>query len=152
MISFVGRFVFLLCSYCIIKLLLDHFFQFLLCIAYLKFLIFNAMQTKYNVKMSKLSIENQELEISNAKKELKKVIQQEFYNAIAAEQKYKAADETYHAAQLAYQFSSESYDAGKSTLLELNESKNRLFKSESEMLQAKYEYLYRLQVLEFYNQ
>ena len=114
--------------------------------------IFNAMQTKYNVKMSKLSIENQELAISNSKKELKKVIQQEFYNAIAAEQKYKAADETYHAAQLAYQFSSESYDAGKATLLELNESKNRLFKSESEMLQAKYEYLYRLQVLEFYNQ
>ena len=114
--------------------------------------IFNAMQTKYKVEMSKLSIDNQELAISQAKKELRKTIQQEFYNAVAAEQKYKAADETYHAAQLAYQFSSESYDAGKATLLELNESKNRLFKSESEMLQAKYEYMYRLKVLEFYNQ
>ena len=102
--------------------------------------------------MSKLSIDDQELAISKAKKELRKTIQQEFYNAVAAEQKYKAADETYHAAQLAYQFSNESYDAGKATLLELNESKNRLFKSESEMLQAKYEYMYRLKVLEFYNQ
>ena len=114
--------------------------------------IFNAMQTKYRVEMTKLSIENQELAISNAKKDLKKDIQQAFYNAVAAEQKYKAAEETYNAAEIAYRFSNESYGAGRATLLELNESKNRLFKSESEMLQAKYEYIYRVKVLDFYNQ
>lgn len=114
--------------------------------------IFNAMQTKYRVEQTKLSIENQELAINNAQKELKKDIQQAFYNAVAAEQKYKAAEETFQSAEVAYRFSNESYDAGKATLLELNESKNRLFKSESEMLQAKYEYLYRIKVLNYYNQ
>ena len=114
--------------------------------------IFNAMQTKYNVEMSKLSIQNQELAINTAQKELKKDIQQAFYNAVAAEQKYKAAEETYNAAAVAYRLSNESFAAGKTTLLELNESKNRLFKSESEMLQAKYEYLYRVEVLKYYNQ
>ncbi len=114
--------------------------------------IFNAMQTKYNVNISKLSIENQEIAINTAKKELRKEIQQAFYNAVASEQKYKAAEETYNAAEIAYRYSSESYDAGKANLLELNESKNRLFKSESEMLQAKYEYIYRVKVLDFYNQ
>ncbi len=114
--------------------------------------VFNAMQTKYRVEQTKLSIQNQELAISNTKKELKKEIQQAYYNALAAEQKYKAADETYQSADIAYQYSSESFDAGRTTLLELNESKNRLFKSESEMLQAKYEYLYRVEVLNFYNQ
>ena len=114
--------------------------------------IFNAMQTKYRVEITKLSIENQELAISNTQKELKKDIQQAFYNAVAAEQKFKAAEETYNAAEIAYRFSNESYGAGRATLLELNESKNRLFKSESEMLQAKYEYIYRVKVLDFYNQ
>ena len=114
--------------------------------------IFNAMQTKYRVEQTKLSIDNQELAISSAKKELKKEIQQAYYNAIAAEQKFIAANETYNAAEIAYRFSNESYDAGRATLLELNESKNRLFKSESEMLQAKYEYFYRVEVLKFYNQ
>ena len=114
--------------------------------------IFNAMQTKYRVEQTKLSIENQELAIQNTQKNLKKEIQQAFYNALAAEQKYKAADETYQSAEVAYRYSNESFDAGKTTLLELNESKNRLFKSESEMLQAKYEYLYRVEVLKFYNQ
>ena len=114
--------------------------------------IFNAFQTKYNVKISQLSIKNQELAISNSAKELKKEIQQAYYSAVAAEQKYKAAEETFLSSQVAYRFSNESFNAGKATLLELNESKNRLFKSESEMLQAKYEYLYRVKVLEFYNQ
>ena len=114
--------------------------------------IFNAMQTKYKVEMTKLSIENQELAISNTQKDLKKDIQQAFYNAVAAEQKFKAAEETYNAAEIAYRFSNESYSAGRATLLELNESKNRLFKSASEMLQAKYEYIYRVKVLDFYNQ
>lgn len=114
--------------------------------------IFNAMQTKYRVEASKLSIQNQELAINTLQKELKKEIQQAFYNALAAEQKYNAAEETCQAAEIAYRYSNESFEAGRTTLLELNESKNRLFKSESEMLQAKYDYLYRLKVLEFYNQ
>ena len=114
--------------------------------------IFNAMQTKYRVEMTKLSIQNQELAINTAKKELKKEIQQAYYNALAAEQKYQAAEETFQSAQVAYRYTTASFDAGRATLLELNESKNRLFKSESEMLQAKYEYLYRIKVLKFYNQ
>ena len=114
--------------------------------------IFNAMQTKYRVEQTKLSIENQELAINTAKKELKKEIQQAYYNALAAEQKFNAAEETYQSAEIAYRYSNESFAAGRATLLELNESKNRLFKSESEMLQAKYEYLYRVEVLKFYNQ
>lgn len=114
--------------------------------------IFNAMQTKYRVAQTKLSIENQELAINTAKKQLKKEIQQAYYSALAAEQQYNAAEETFQSAQVAYDYSKESFNAGRATLLELNESKNRLFKSESEMLQAKYEYLYRLEVLNFYNQ
>lgn len=113
--------------------------------------IFNRMQTKYQVKISELSIKNQELAINVAQKELKKQIQQAFYNALAAEQKYNAAKDTYQAAEIAFRFTNESYEAGKATLLELNESKNRLFKSESEMLQAKYEYLYREKIMKFYN-
>lgn len=114
--------------------------------------IFNRMQTKYNVETAKISIKNQELTIDNEELKLKKEIQQAYYNALAAEQKYDASRESYNAAEIAYRFSNESYTAGKATLLELNESKNRLFKSESEMLQAKYEYLYRVKVLEKYNE
>ncbi|MGN0033484.1 MAG: TolC family protein [Candidatus Limimorpha sp.] len=113
--------------------------------------VFNGFKTKTQVKISELSIKNQEYAIDKAEKSLKKEIQQAFYNAVAAEQKYLASKESFEAAGIAYKYSSESFQAGKTTLFELNESKNRLFKSESEMMQAKYDYLYRIKILELYN-
>ena len=113
--------------------------------------IFNGMQTKYRVKMTELGIDNQQLNIENTSKKLKKEIQQAYYNAVAAKQKYVAAENSLTSSQLAYEYSQAGYEAGKSTLMELNESKNRLYKAESSMLQAKYEYLYRCKVMDFYN-
>lgn len=113
--------------------------------------IFNGMQTKYRVKMTELSIDNQQLNIENTGKKLKKEIQQAYYNAVAAKQKFVAADNSLKSSQLAYEYTQTGYEAGKSTLMELNESKTRLYKAESSLLQAKYEYLYRCKVMDFYN-
>ena len=114
--------------------------------------IFNGMQTKYRVKMTELGIDNQQINMENTGKKLKKEIQQAYYNAVAAKQKYVAADNSLKSSQLAYEYAQAGYEAGKTTLLELNESKNRLYKAESSLLQAKYEYLYRCKVMAFYNE
>lgn len=114
--------------------------------------IFNGMQTKYRVKMTELGIDNQQLNIENTSKKLKKEIQQAYYSAVAAKQKYVAAENSLRSSQLAYEYAQAGFEAGKSTLMELNESKNRLYKAESSMLQAKYEYLYRCKVMAFYNE
>lgn len=114
--------------------------------------IFNGMQTKYRVKMTELGIENQLVNIENTSKKLKKEIQQAYYSAVAAKQKYVAADNSLKSSQLAYDYAQAGFEAGKTTLMELNESKNRLYKAESSLLQAKYEYLYRCKVMAFYNE
>ena len=114
--------------------------------------IFNSMQTKYRVKMTELGIENQQLNIENTSKQLKKEIQQAYYNAVAAKEKYVAAENSLKSSQLAYEYAQAGFEAGKTTLMELNESKNRLYKAESSLLQAKYEYLYRCKVMAFYNE
>ena len=113
--------------------------------------IFNSMQTKYRVKMTELGIENQQLNIENTSKKLKKEIQQAYYSAVAAKEKYVAAENSLKSSQLAYDYAQAGFEAGKTTLMELNESKNRLYKAESSLLQAKYEYLYRCKVMAFYN-
>ena len=114
--------------------------------------IFNSMQTKYHVKMTELGIDNQQLNIENTSKKLKKEIQQAYYSALAAKQKYVAAENSLRSSQLAYEYAQAGFEAGKTTLMELNESKNRLYQAESSMLQAKYEYLYRCKVMAFNNE
>lgn len=114
--------------------------------------IFNRMQTRYRVKMAEVNIENKTLEIENKSKALKKEIQQAYYNALAAEQKYNSADNALKSSQMAFDYAEAGFEAGKTTQMELNESRTRLYQAESALLQAKYEYLYRCKVMEFYNE
>ena len=45
---------------------------------------------------------------------------------------------------------SEKYENGKANAVEYNESKQNLMKAQSDELQAKYEYLFRTKILDFY--
>ena len=112
--------------------------------------IFNGMKTKYRVKMTELSIADQELDLENTAKSLRKEIQQAYGNARAAQQKMEASENSLEASRVAYDYAKAGYDMGKKTLLELNESKIRYHKAESDLLQARYEYLYRCKIIEFY--
>ena len=44
----------------------------------------------------------------------------------------------------------EKYDNGKATAVEYNEAKQNLMRAQSDELQAKYEYLFRTKILDFY--
>mgnify|MGYP002522739295 FL=1 len=112
--------------------------------------IFNGMKTKYRVKMTELSIADQQLDLENTEKTLRKEIQQAYGNAKAAQQKMAAVENSLNASRVAYDYAKGGYDMGKKTLLELNESKLRFHKAESDLLQARYEYLYRCKIIEYY--
>ena len=112
--------------------------------------IFNGMKTKYRVKMTELSIADEELNLENTEKTLRKEIQQAYGNAKAAEQKMTAMANSLEASRVAYEYANAGFEMGKKTLLELNESKIRYHKAESDLLQARYEYLYRCKIIEYY--
>ena len=112
--------------------------------------IFNGMKTKYRVKMTELSIADQQLDLENTEKTLRKEIRQAYGNAKAAKQKMDAMENSLNAARVAYNYAQAGFETGKKTLLELNESKIRYYKAESDLLQARYEHLYRCKIIEFY--
>ena len=113
--------------------------------------IFNGMKTKYRVKMTELSIDDRQLDLENTAKTMRKEIQQAYGNAKAAQQKKEASENSLEASRVAYEYAQAGYEMGKKTLLELNESKIRYIKAQSDLLQARYEYLYRCKIIEFYN-
>ena len=49
-----------------------------------------------------------------------------------------------------FKLMSEKYDNGKANAVEYNEAKQNLMKAQSDELQAKYEYLFRTKILDFY--
>ncbi|MBR4480844.1 MAG: TolC family protein [Prevotella sp.] len=112
--------------------------------------IFNRFQTRNKIRSARIDQENQQLQLENTKKSLYKEIQQVYYNALNAQTKEKSSSEAVQSSKDAFQLMQAKYENGKANITEFNESKNNYLKSESDLVQARYENLYQQALLEFY--
>ena len=112
--------------------------------------IFNRFQTRNSVRSAKIDRENQTLQLDNTKKALYKEIQQVYYNAVAANQKLMSSKQACESSETAFRLTQAKYEQGKATITEFNEAKNNYLKAESDLTQARYEYLYQQALIRFY--
>ena len=112
--------------------------------------IFNRFQTRNNIRSARLERMNQQLTLDDAKKSLYKEIQQAWYNTVAANKKLQSSQQARQASNDAFRLTQAKYENGKATITEFNEAKNNLMKTESDLTQARYEYLYQTALLKFY--
>jgi outer membrane protein len=112
--------------------------------------IFNRFQTRNNIRSARIDQENQQLQLENTKKTLYKEIQQVYYNALNAQTKEKSSEEAVQSTKDAFQLMQAKYENGKANITEFNESKNKYLKSESDLVQARYENLYQHALIDFY--
>jgi outer membrane protein len=113
--------------------------------------IFNRFSYRNNVRQAKVGVINQDLKMENSKKTLYKEIQQAYFNATAEQAKYIASEKSVTASKEALMYAEERYTAGKSTVFEYNESKTKYATSLSQQAQAKYNFIFRAKILDFYN-
>ncbi|MDR2474249.1 MAG: TolC family protein [Bacteroidales bacterium] len=113
--------------------------------------IFNRFEVRNQVNSARIAIANQQLSLENSKKSLYKEIQTAYYNAVGAQEKYKAANRAVEASQESFRYAQERYESGKSTVFEFSEVKTKLVQSLSEQIQAKYDFIFRSKILDFYN-
>lgn len=113
--------------------------------------LFNRFQVRNSVRSARINIQNQELMMENTKKVLYKEIQQAYYNATAAQEKYISSDKSVIASKEAFSYAEERYSAGKSTVFEYGEAKTKYAQSLAEQAQAKFNFIFRAKILDFYN-
>lgn len=113
--------------------------------------IFDRFSTRNQVRRARIERLNAELQLEDAKLKMYQTIQQAYYQAVGAEKKRassRTAREATHSAMLAMQ---EKYNYGKANSTEFEQAKTDYIKAASEAVQAKYEWLLRLRILNFYN-
>ena len=69
---------------------------------------------------------------------------------MAAQSKYNSCETAMAASDASFRLMKEKYDNGKATAVEYNEIKTNLMKATSDKIQAKYEYIFRKKILDFY--
>ena len=112
--------------------------------------IFSRFETRNNIRSAQLDQERQRIQLQTVKQNLYKEIQQAWNNAVAAQAKYNASNLAYGAARDAFELVTAKYENGRATITEFNESRNQLMKTESDLVQAAYEYVFQTRLLQFY--
>jgi outer membrane protein len=113
--------------------------------------IFNRYQAQTQVKNSQIQLENTELQLQSTKNLLRKDIEQAYTNALAAFKRYVANQKAVVSSKEAFRYTEEKFNVGMINSVEYNQTKNNLTKAQSDLLQAKYEYIFRTKILDFYN-
>lgn len=112
--------------------------------------IFSKGTNKIKVQQSRINQLIQENQLDQEKLNLKQNIQTSYFDVNSAYQTFTSAKELVESTELSYEFAQKSFTAGKINIYDLNTARNNYFNALSQMLQAKYSFLFRLKILDFY--
>ncbi len=112
--------------------------------------IFNRLATRNAIRQAKLQQNEQALQLDETKKTLYKEIQQAYYNAVNAQSKYKSALVAQQAAETNLNMMTGKFENGRANATEFEEAKTKRTKAVNSCLQAKYEYILRMKIINFY--
>ena len=112
--------------------------------------IFNRNQTKAQIKKSKIQEENTNLALEQTKINLESTIQRAFTDARAALKSYEAAQLSLQSQEVAFQNSQERFIIGALNSFDLEQSRLRLINARSSLINAKYDFIFKTKVLDFY--
>ncbi len=112
--------------------------------------LFQNFQNKTATSNAALQLEDLQIQEQIEKNRLEKELQQAYANAIGAVKKYQATSKTVKAMEESFRYSEEKYQLGLLSNFDYNEALANLSSAKSAMLQAKYEYVFKTKILEFY--
>jgi outer membrane protein len=112
--------------------------------------VLNGWQVNKNISNSKLSVENSQYTLEGSKKTLYKDIQQAYTDAVAALKKYNASAKAVSSSEESFRYTEQKFNVGMITPVDYNVSKTQLLNAQSDMSQAKYEFIFKTKVLDFY--
>ena len=112
--------------------------------------ILNGWSVNKNISNSRLQVENSQYQLDATKKQLYKNIQQSYTDAVAALKKFNSSIKAVTSSEESFRYTEQKFNVGMVTSVDYNAAKTTLLKAQSDMSQAKYEFVFKTKVLDFY--
>jgi outer membrane protein len=112
--------------------------------------IFNGWQARTNVSRSKIQVMQSQLNLEEVKQNLLKSVQSAYINAVAGRKQYEATLNEVNSFQRAFDDAKVRFSAGAINSVDYTTAETNLFKAQNDLVQAKYQYIFKLKVLDFY--
>lgn len=112
--------------------------------------LFNGWMTNSSIANAKIGVLSAKNELQKTKNQLRKQVEQVRADVIAAEKQYEFAKKSSEALQESFTYNEQKFNEGMLNVYDYNDAKNKLIKAESDLLQAKYDYLFKIKILDFF--
>jgi outer membrane protein len=116
----------------------------------LNFPIFNGFSARNSVLRSKINHKNAVLNSEIARNQLRQTIQQSYADAVAAQKRFSAMKKQLESFQLTFRNAEIRFNNGVLNSTDFNVARNNFTRAQLDLIQAKYEYTFKLKVLDFY--
>lgn len=112
--------------------------------------IFNGLSSRSNLQRAVISHEQAVIAETETKNQLRQQIETAYTSALAAAKTYQSALRQVEARDEAFRMISQRYELGDANFVEYQVSQNDLFQAQSNLTRAKYDFIFRKKVLDFY--
>ncbi len=112
--------------------------------------IFNGYSAKNNVERSKVNLEKSKIALEQQNLDLQRNVFTAFTEAKGALKTHESALVALEARQEAYNYAKEKYAVGMMNSFDFSQSQTLLSNAQSEVLRTKYDYIFKIKILEFY--
>lgn len=112
--------------------------------------IFNGLQARANIQRAQISKERAEINLKNEKYLLWQTVEQSYADVVAALKSYAASEAQVKATEEAFRMTEKRYDLGAATFIDYQIAENQMFQAQADLLQAKYDFIYKSKILDFY--
>ena len=112
--------------------------------------IFNGWQINSNIANARIMHKNAQLDLQSKKLTLYATIQGAYADAVAALKKFNATQKALIFMEESFKYTEKKFEVGLVNTVDYNMSKNQLISTQSDLLQAKYDFIFRTKILNFY--
>lgn len=112
--------------------------------------IFEKHNNKLNIEKAQISQSMAQNQMEQQKQIIRENVQAAYFDANSSFEAYEAAKESVRSNEISVDFAQRSFDAGVLNLYDLNIARNNLIAAKAQLAQAKYNYAFRMKVLDFY--
>jgi outer membrane protein len=112
--------------------------------------IFNNLQVNSSVQRARISYEQAEINAELARQTLRQTIETAYNDVYSASQTYKSSLQRVEAQEESFRATKQRFDNGAANATDYELAENNLFQSRSDLLRAKYDFIFKLKILDFY--
>ena len=112
--------------------------------------VFNSWQASSTVQRSRVSRSQSEIALQETKNQLRQAVETAYNDAVAAEKTYSSAIRQVTAREEAFRMAEQRYNLNAINFVEYQVSQNDFFQAQSDLSRAKYDLIFKMKVLDFY--